>query len=272
MGIVNVTPDSFSDGGRYFDPDRAVEHGIRLAAEGAAILDIGGESTRPPSYGEAEDVPVEEEIRRIEPVIARLSREVAVPLSIDTRKSEVARAALDAGAGIVNDVTAMRHDPNMALLAAERGACVVLMHMRGTDPRTMQQDLVYADLLGEVRGSLRDAAAAAIQAGISRERIAIDPGLGFSKNPEQSLAILAEIASFGSLGFPVAVGASRKGFVGRFSGAPDGASPSDRLGGSLAAAAFAARGRASIVRVHDVAATRAFLAMARAIENATMER
>jgi dihydropteroate synthase len=270
MGIVNVTPDSFSDGGQFLAPGPAVEHGLRLASEGAAILDIGGESTRPPRYGAADEVPESEEIRRVVPVIEQLIRKVAIPISIDTRKAAVARAALDAGASIINDVTAMRHDREMAPLAASRGAAVVLMHMRGTDPRTMQRDLHYDDLLGEVRTSLAEAASGALRAGIARDRIAIDPGLGFSKNAGQSLAVLAGIASFRSLGFPLVVGASRKNFVRVFCGAPEGAPPSELLPGSLACAAFAGRGGASIVRAHDVAATAAFLSMSRAIENATM--
>ncbi len=270
MGILNVTPDSFSDGGRFFSPELAIEHGIRLAAEGAAILDVGGESTRPPRYGVAEDVPVSEEIRRVAPVIESLARRVAIPISIDTRKAAVARAALDAGASIVNDVTAMRHDPEMAPLAAARGACVVLMHMRGTDPKTMQADLAYGDLLAEVRGVLDEAAADAIRAGIAPGRIALDPGLGFSKNAAQSLELLARIASFRKLGFPLVVGASRKNFVAAFSESSGLESPSDRLAGSLACAGFAAEGGAAVVRVHDVAATAAFLKMSREIENATM--
>ena len=269
MGIVNVTPDSFSDGGRFLSPDAAVEHGARLAAEGAAILDVGGESTRPPRYGLAEEVPVSEEIRRVVPVIERLSKSADIPISIDTRKAAVARAAIAAGAAIINDVTAMRHDPEMAPLAASAAACVVLMHMRGTDPRGMQTDLVYDDLLGEVRGFLADAAARALRDGVASERIALDPGLGFSKGAAQSLALLGKIASLTDLGFPVAVGASRKNFVHVYSGSAEDCPPSDRLPGSLACAAFAARQGASIVRVHDVADTAAFLKMSRASEDAT---
>jgi dihydropteroate synthase len=270
MGILNVTPDSFSDGGRFLSPEAAFEHGVRLAGEGAAILDVGGESTRPPRYGLAEEVPAAEEIRRVVPVIERLAKRIEIPISIDTRKAAVARAAIEAGATIVNDVTAMRHDPEMAPLAASAGACVVLMHMRGTDPRTMQSDLAYDDLVAEVRGFLGDASAGAIRAGIPSGRIALDPGLGFSKGAAQSLKLLAEIASLCTLGFPVVVGASRKQFVKVYSGTPEDGSHSDRLAGSLACASFAAGRGAAIVRTHDVAETAAFLRMSRAIENASV--
>ena len=270
MGIVNVTPDSFSDGGKFFSADAAVEHGLRLAGEGAAILDVGGESTRPPRYGVAEDVPAAEEIRRVAPVIERLAARAGVPISIDTRQGEVARAALDAGATILNDVTALRHDPEIAGIAAGAGACVILMHMRGTSPSAMQSDLHYGDLVGEVRDFLAEAAARAVREGIPPGRIAVDPGLGFSKNAAQSLALLRRLDSFRGLGHPVVVGASRKSFVGTYSGtAADGAS-SSRLAGSLACAGFAARAGAAVVRVHDVAETAAYLEMARAIDNVTM--
>jgi dihydropteroate synthase len=270
MGVVNVTPDSFSDGGRFFDPEHAIEHGTRLAGEGAAILDIGGESTRPPRYGLAEEVSAAEEIGRVVPVVERLAR-LKIPISIDTRKSEVARAALAAGAAIVNDVTAMRHDPAMAGLVASRKACVILMHMRGTDPRTMQSNLAYDDLLGEVRNFLSDAAAGAVRAGIAPARIAVDPGLGFSKSAAQSLTLLREIGSLHDLGFPVVVGASRKNFVRIYSGAREKGPPAELLAGSLACAAIAAERGAAVARVHDVAETAAFLKMYRANENVTMK-
>jgi len=270
MGIVNVTPDSFSDGGKFFTAEAAVEHGLRLAGEGAAILDVGGESTRPPRYGVAEDVPAAEEIRRVAPVIERLAARAGVPISIDTRKGDVARAALGAGATILNDVTALRHDPEMAGIAAGAGACVVLMHMRGTVPAAMQSDLRYADLVGEVRDFLAGSAERAVREGIAPARIALDPGLGFSKNAAQSLELLRRTESIRGLGYPVVVGASRKSFVGASTGASaDGNSPA-RLAGSLACAGFAARAGASIVRVHDVAETAAYLQMWRAIENVTM--
>jgi dihydropteroate synthase len=267
MGIVNVTPDSFSDCGKFFAPEAAIEHGLRLSGEGAAILDVGGESTRPPIYGGSEEVPAAEELRRVLPVVEELARRSGVPVSIDTRKAEVARRALKAGASIVNDVTALRHDPEMRGLLAKTGATVVLMHMRGSDPRTMQNDLSYDDLLGEVRGFLAAAARGAVEAGIRADRIALDPGLGFSKSPSQNLRLLREAASFASIGFPIVVGASRKNFVRVFSGADD-----DRasLSGSLACAAIAAERGASVVRAHDAAETVAFLRMYRAIRDARM--
>ncbi|MGH9443973.1 MAG: dihydropteroate synthase [Thermoanaerobaculia bacterium] len=266
MGILNVTPDSFSDGGEFFSPELAVERGLRIARDGAGILDIGGESTRPPRYGPAEEVPVSEEIRRVLPVIERLAGKIGIPISIDTRKAEVARAALKAGAAILNDVTALRHDPAMAAVVAEAGAGVILMHMRGTDPATMQSNLEYGDLVGEVRGFLADSRVRAAAAGISPDRIAIDPGLGFSKSAAQSLALLREIPALLDLGSPVVVGASRKNFVGAYSARPGASSAESRLPGSLACAGFAARRGAAVVRVHDVAETAAYLAMSRSLD------
>ena len=258
MGIVNVTPDSFSDGGSYLSVGAAVEHGLRLAGEGAAILDVGGESTRPPVYGAAAEVPAEEEIRRVVPVVEALARQAAVPVSIDTRKSRVAEAALAAGAAIVNDVTALRYDPESARVAARRRASVVLMHMRGTDPRTMQNDLSYSAPIEEIAVHLSDAAARAQAAGIAAGRIAVDPGLGFGKSAAHNLLLIARLRRFGELGFPIVVGASRKGFTARYSGLPADAPPRLRLAGSLAASAEAAARGASVVRVHDVAATARF--------------
>jgi dihydropteroate synthase len=272
MGIVTVTPDSFSDGGLFFSPEAAVEHGLRLAAEGADILDIGGESTRPPRYGAAGEVPAPEELRRVLPVVEKLAARVGIPISIDTRKAAVARAALSAGASIVNDVTALRHDPEMSAAAASAGACVILMHMRGTDPATMQSDLAYGDLIGEVCEFLAHSAAEAVRNGIAPQRIALDPGLGFSKNASQSAALLREVESIRGLGYPVVVGASRKNFARTLSGAPEEGPVATRLPGSLACAGFAARHGAEILRVHDVAETVAYLKMSRAIENVTMER
>ena len=259
MGILNVTPDSFSDGGAFFEEDAAVRRGGELAAAGADILDIGGESTRPSSYGPVEPVSAEEERRRTAPVVRRLAREISIPISIDTRRASVARAALDRGASIVNDVTAFQHDPEMAATVSASGAAAILMHLRGTDPRTMQADLEYPDLLEEVARLLAAAAERAERSGVRRERIALDPGLGFSKSPEQSLELLARLGELTSLGFPLVVGASRKGFVRKYSGAAGDASPASSLGGSLACALFAARAGASIVRVHDVGETVALL-------------
>jgi len=264
MGIVNVTPDSFSDGGSYPSVEAAVEHGLRLAQEGAAILDVGGESTRPPVYGAAAEVSAAEEIGRVVPVVEALAGRAGVPVSIDTRKAAVARAALAAGASIVNDVTALRHDPGSGAAAADAGALVVLMHMRGTDPRTMQNDLSYSAPIEEIAVHLSDAAARAQAAGIPAGRIALDPGLGFGKSAAHNLLLIARLRRFCELGFPIVVGASRKGFTARYSGLPADAPPRLRLAGSLAAAAEAAARGASVVRVHDVAATRRFFETLRA--------
>ncbi len=263
MGVVNVTPDSFSDGGLFLPPEAAIEHGLRLAAEGAAILDVGGESTRPPAYGAAEEVSPGREIDRVVPVIDALARRSGVPVSIDTRKSAVARAAIAAGASIVNDVTALRFDPAVADVAARSGTAVVLMHMRGTDPRTMQNDLAYAEPIAEIAVHLRDAAARAEAAGMAPARIAVDPGLGFGKSAAHSLLLVARLRAFAALGFPLVVGASRKGFTARFSGVPSDAPPRQRLAGSLACAAAAAGRGAAVLRVHDVGETARFLAALR---------
>jgi dihydropteroate synthase len=265
MGVVNVTPDSFSDGGLYHDRERAVERALNLYAEGAAIVDVGGESTRPSTYGAASDVALEEELSRVVPVIAGIRRSTAAPISVDTRKAEVARAALDAGADAVNDVSALRHDPGMAATVAKARAGLLLMHMKGDDPRRMQEDTAYAHPIADIASALAAAAEAALEAGLPADRIAIDPGLGFGKSPEGNLLLLRHLSAFRTLGFAVAVGASRKGFVRRFSGVAENASGADRLAGSLAAVAAAATGGAAIVRVHDVAETVRFLRMASAI-------
>jgi dihydropteroate synthase len=254
MGVVNVTPDSFSDGGRFFEPAKAVQHALLLAEQGADILDIGGESTRPG----AETLTAGDERARIEPVIKELSRRVKIPLSIDTRKSEVAAAALDAGAEIVNDVSGLR-DPRMP-----RGAAYCLMHMRGT-PQDMQSKAVYADLLQEVQSELVAALERARAAGIAEEQIALDPGLGFAKTAEHNLLLLRRLGELTQLGRPLIAGASRKSFIGKATGKP----APERLFGSVAAAVLAARNGASIVRVHDVAATREALAVADAVRAST---
>jgi dihydropteroate synthase len=236
MGVVNATPDSFSDGGKY-DP---LEQALELAAEGADIIDVGGESTRP----NAAPVPAEEERRRTEPVIAALVRQVKVPLSIDTTKPEVARAAVDAGAEIVNVVSGdVRGMP--------KEAAFVLMHMRGT-PQDMQTRTQYDDVLGEVQAELLTSMERACAEGVAEERIAIDPGLGFAKTAGQNLLLLRRLRELSQLGRPLLVGASRKSFIGKLTGREAG----DRLSGSLAAAAAAALNGAAIVRVHDVAETR----------------
>lgn len=245
MGIVNVTPDSFSDGGRYFDVDRAAEHAIDLVRQGADILDVGGESTRPG----ANPVELGEELDRVLPVIERLAGRVEVPISIDTAKAEVARRAIAAGAHIINDVTALRGDPGMAAVARESGAGVVLMHMIGT-PRTMQQDPVYTDVVAEVARFLNERAVFAESAGIDRERLVLDPGIGFGKTLEHNVALFQRMRELTQLGRPLLVGASRKAFIGKLLG---GAQPGERLEGTLAAVVAAICAGAKIVRVHDVA-------------------
>jgi dihydropteroate synthase len=247
MGIVNVTPDSFSDGGRFNSADAAIEHGLRLAAEGADLLDVGGESSRPGSA----PVPLEEELARVVPVVRGLAGRVGVPISVDTTKAEVARQALAAGAAIVNDITAGLGDPDMAAVAGEAGAGVVLMHMQGT-PATMQLNPTYADVVGEVRDFLAARVRAWVAGGVPAERIAIDPGIGFGKTSEHNRLLLKHLDVLAALGRPVLLGVSRKGFLGRLTGRP----VTDRLPASLAAACYCVtRGTAHILRVHDVAAT-----------------
>jgi dihydropteroate synthase len=257
MGILNVTPDSFSDGGIYLDKDKAVARGLDMAAEGADILDIGGESSRPGS----QPVSAEVEIERVVPVIRALRREIDLPLSIDTTKAAVARAALEAGAGIVNDISALRFDPDMAATAARFGAAVILMHMQGK-PRTMQDAPHYEDVLGEVRGFLKDRIHAAVEAGLPEESLVVDPGIGFGKRIEDNLALIDGLDAFLDLGRPVCVGVSRKAFIGRILDLP----VSDRLEGTIAAAVLCADRGAHILRVHDVGAVRRALRVAEAVK------
>lgn len=261
MGVVNATPDSFSDGGRFLDSAAAIAHGLKLAGDGAHILDIGGESTRPG----ADDVPVEEELRRVIPVIESLAGKTAAALSIDTRKPEIARAAIAAGASIWNDVSALTYAPESIHTAAELGCSVVLMHAQG-DPKTMQVAPHYDDVVAEVRAFLAGRIGACERAGIPRERLIVDAGIGFGKTRDHNLALIANLARLADLGCPILLGASRK----RFIAAIDRDGPAEaRLGGSLAAAlAGAARG-ASIFRVHDVAETRQALAIFEAVRAAT---
>jgi len=242
MGVVNVTPDSFSDGGLYLDAEAAIAHGKALAAEGAAILDVGGESTRPG----AAPVAVDEELRRVEPVVAGLA-DLGVAVSVDTSKAPVAAAALDAGATIVNDVTALRGDPEMATLVADRGAGVVLMHMAG-DPRTMQVSPEYGDVIAEVRDFLAARLAVATAAGIDESGIWLDPGIGFGKTADHNFELLRGLDRLTALGRPILVGTSRKSFIGR----ADGSETDDRLGGTIATSILAAASGASVLRVHDV--------------------
>ena len=252
MGIVNVTPDSFSDGGRFLDPDAAVAQGIALAGQGADVLDVGGESTRPG----AAPVPADEELRRVIPVVERLAATTSVPISVDTTKAAVARAAVDAGASVVNDVSAGRLAPDILGVAAEAGAGYVVMHMQG-EPRTMQAEPHYDDVVGEVGDFLADRVGAARAAGVSEGAIAADPGIGFGKTVEHNLRLLAGLPAIAErVGVPVMVGASRKTFVGKVlarAGAASGDLPVDqREEGTLATVVWAVERGASIVRVHDV--------------------
>jgi dihydropteroate synthase len=272
MGVVNVTPDSFSDGGLYYDRGRAVEHALAMLEGGAAIVDVGGESTRPSTYGDSSEVGLEDEISRVVPVVDGIRRASRAPISVDTRRAAVARAALDAGADAVNDVSALGHDPAMAQAVSASRAGLVLMHMRGDDPRRMQDDTTYRHPVADIAQALAAAAGRAIDAGLPADRIAIDPGLGFGKSPEGNLLLLRHLGALRTLGLPVVVGASRKEFVRRFSGVGDAASAAERLPGSLAAVAAAAAAGAAIVRVHDVADTARFLRMARAIERPAAAR
>jgi dihydropteroate synthase len=284
MGIINVTPDSFSDGGNCFDADTAVEHGLRLAAEGADILDIGGESTRPYS----QPVDAQEELRRVMPVVGALCKQTGLPVSIDTRKALVARHAIHAGAEIINDISALLGDPAMLPLAVETGCGVCAMHIRGT-PQTMQDAPTYTDVMAEVKSYLRDRRDALLAAGIAQDRIALDPGIGFGKTTQHNLQLLANAWQFHSLGCPLLIGHSRKRFLAETSAelsaeissswggsctatsgpavqlpsqhrppspAPRPAAFPDRTAGTIGVALSLARQGVQIVRVHDVAATR----------------
>lgn len=254
MGIVNVTPDSFSDGGSWLDPDDAVAHGRRLRAEGADVVDVGGESTRPGAEAVGEAV----ERERVVPVIAALSREGAV--SIDTMKASVAEAALDAGAAYVNDVTALRYDGDLAALVAERGVRCCLMHMQG-DPRSMQTDPRYGDVVEDVKAFLSERVEAALAAGIAQDRIDLDPGIGFGKELHHNLLLLKRLDELVALGLPVLVGTSRKSFLGRLTGRSQ---PHERVVASTATSVMALERGAVAFRVHDVAAHADALAVAAA--------
>jgi len=246
MGVLNVTPDSFSDGGRYLAPEAAIQRGLEMAEEGASILDVGGESTRPGSAS----VSAEEEWHRIDPVLRGVARKIAIPISIDTRKPDVAEKALGRGAAIINDVTGLS-DPAMARLASKAHAGVVIMHMRG-DPATMQRAPRYTNVVEEVREFLADRAKAAMAAGIEREAIAIDPGMGFGKTVDHNLDLLRNLDGIAALDHPVVVGVSRKSFIAHLGG---GERMEDRLAGSLAAATLAATRGADVIRAHDVTET-----------------
>ena len=255
MGIVNVTPDSFSDGGLYLDAPSAVAHGRELAADGADVLDVGGESTRPGAAA----VPAAEELRRTEPVVRALA-ESGFEVSIDTSKAAVAEAALDAGARIVNDVTAFAADPGLADLCADRGCGVVLMHMQGT-PRTMQEHPSYDDVVDDVKAFLATRVEFAVDRGVAAERIWIDPGIGFGKTPEHNLDLLRRLGELRDLGRPILIGTSRKSFLGKLTGRE----VEDRLGGTIASNVLALEAGAEIFRVHDAGAVRDALLVAEAI-------
>jgi dihydropteroate synthase len=256
MGILNVTPDSFSDGGVHYDRAVAIDAALRMEQDGAAIIDVGGESTRPGS----DTVSVDEELDRVLPVIEGIRARSSVRISVDTRKARVAEAALDAGADMVNDVTALR-DEALRALVAKRGVQVILMHMRG-EPKTMQEDIHFDDVVHDVARELQQWRDEAVAAGVRKENILIDPGIGFGKTFEHNLEILARCDEYRSIA-PVVIGASRKAFIGHVTGQPGGAA---RMAGSLAAVAAAAKGCASIVRVHDVRETVDFLRVLSAIE------
>jgi dihydropteroate synthase len=255
MGIVNVTPDSFSDGGEWFDTDAAVRHGVELAAAGATILDVGGESTRPGAAA----VPEDEELRRVVPVIAGLAAAVpGVVLSVDTTKAAVARAALESGATYVNDVSALRADPEMLGVVVEHGARCCLMHMQG-DPRTMQSRASYGDVVADVRAYLVERVEAAVAAGVPLDRIDVDPGIGFAKTQEHNLELLRRLDEIVAIGPRVLVGTSRKSFLGRLTGRDD---PRQRLAGTIATNVLALASGARVFRVHDVGAVYDALAVA----------
>jgi dihydropteroate synthase len=247
MGVLNVTPDSFSDGGRFLDPGAALERALRLREEGADIIDIGGESTRPGSLPVSE----EEELARVVPVVRALAGRSRITISVDTTKPRVAREAVAAGAGMINDVSTLRNGDALARVAAESGVDLVIMHSRGS-PADMQAAPCYDDLLDEVAGELLEAAGRARRAGVDAERIWLDPGIGFAKTAAQNAELIARTRELAGLGYPLLVGPSRKSFIGAFTGAAVG----DRLGGTAAAVAAAVLGGARAVRVHDVAVMR----------------
>jgi len=246
MGILNITPDSFSDGGKYYSFESALKMGVDMADQGADIIDVGGESSRPGAV----PVTAEEEIMRVIPVIEKLNSQTSVPISIDTCKSEVARAACKAGATIINDISALGHDPKIAEVASEYDSWLVLMHMRGT-PETMQKDIRYDNLIEEITSYLNVVADKAIAAGVRKKKIILDPGIGFGKTVEHNLQILKNLSKIKQLGFPILIGASRKSFIGTILDADI----DNRLDGSLAAAVYSVINGTEIVRVHDVLPT-----------------
>jgi len=263
MGIVNVTPDSFSDGGRFIDAGAAIRHGLALAAAGAAVIDVGGESTRPG----ADPVDAREEARRVLPVIAALADRAEIPVSVDTTKAEVARAALDAGAAVVNDVSGGTADPAMLGVVAGAGAAYIAMHMRGT-PRTMQGEARYADVVAEVGDELRDRVDRAVAAGVDMRALFADPGIGFAKTPEQNLEILRALPRIAArVGVPLVVGTSRKSFLARLLARDDTAGRDDA---TIATTVWCFEAGAVLVRVHDVEGSRRALELLDTIERANV--
>jgi dihydropteroate synthase len=256
MGILNITPDSFSDGGLYFETDKAIEHGLRLISEGADIIDIGGESTRPGS----DPIPVDEEIKRISPVIAGLRKRTKSLISVDTSKSEVALAAIAEGADIINDISALRNDPKMISVAAQSGAPVILMHMKGT-PKTMQHNPSYDNVLLEIKSFLEKKIELAVANGIDREKIIIDPGIGFGKRFEDNLTLIRNLNELAVLDQPILVGISRKSFIGKILDLP----PGEREEGTLASAIISVIQGAHILRVHEVAPVKRAILVAETI-------
>jgi dihydropteroate synthase len=256
MGILNVTPDSFSDGGLFFEKDKAIEHGLRMFSEGANIIDVGGESTRPGS----DPVPVDEELKRVLPVISGMRKYTQSLISVDTSKSEIAKAALAEGANIINDITALRNDPKMLSVVAQTDAPVILMHMKGT-PKTMQQHPTYENVIAEIKAFLEKQIQLAIKNGIKKENIILDPGIGFGKRFEDNLTLIRNLSDFATLDQPILVGISRKSFIGKILDLP----PREREEGTLASAVISVIQGAHILRVHDVAPIKRALLVAEAI-------
>ena len=244
MGVLNVTPDSFFDGGKYYDKRKAVDHAVRMTLDGADIIDVGGESTRPG----ARDISIEEELSRVIPVIEALAKKIDIPISVDTRKAKVAEAALKAGAAIINDVSGLKYDPGMALSAAKYGATVIMMHMKG-EPRNMQRSPRYNNVIAEIKKSLCQSLEIAREAGIAEDNMIIDPGVGFGKTVSHNLEILNRLDEFRSLGKLICVGTSQKSFIGKIL---DHKSSDDRLAGTIATCVIAITKGADILRVHDV--------------------
>jgi len=256
MGILNVTPDSFSDGGLYLEKDKAIEHGLRMISDGADIIDVGGESTRPSS----DPTPADEELKRVLPVISGLRKHTKSLISVDTSKSKVAEHAIAEGADIINDISAFRNDPQMISVAAQTGAPVVLMHMKGT-PKTMQQEPSYENVVSEIKSFLQEKIAFAVQNGVDREKLIVDPGIGFGKRFEDNLTLIRKLNDFAALDRPILVGISRKSFIGKILGLP----PGKREEGTLASAILSVIQGAHVLRVHEVAPVKRAILVAETI-------